>query len=308
MKKSEPFLIDLSGAASGDRTPERLRDEYRFLANHVRHGVWRLDAYGRIVEVNRYLANWLGASPESLIGRRASEFIVVDGGRRAPKLMRTGRFDLDFRSIDGVLRQGEIESLELKTEAGTLIGVLQTVADRRDEAEIETRLVQEVQRMARLAGEDELTGLPNRRSFDLRLRDAVVRAGDQPFGIAVIDIDSFKSINDTLGHAAGDAALVAIAERIRQFVRDSDLVARTGGDEFVVLLQGVSESEGQDAVRRLILGLEFVADLGGEPYPLVASVGFAHSSRHLEDIMLRADRAMYAHKRRRARAPGLESA
>ena len=96
-----------------------------------------------------------------------------------------------------------------------------------------------------LATHDELTGLPNRLVFGQAVSDAV-KAGrryGQEFAVMFIDLDRFKIINDTLGHAAGDFLLTEIAKRLKQCVRESDVVARVGGDEFVILLREVSDAD-----------------------------------------------------------------
>ncbi|HYC02064.1 MAG TPA: diguanylate cyclase [Azospirillaceae bacterium] len=105
-------------------------------------------------------------------------------------------------------------------------------------------------RLERIAFEDALTGLPNRRMFNdavARLTSAAARRG-APLGLALIDVDRFKQVNDTLGHDAGDALLVEVANRLRAAMRGSDMVARLGGDEFAVLLPDLEAGEGVEVV------------------------------------------------------------
>ena len=113
-----------------------------------------------------------------------------------------------------------------------------------------TALKETQAQLDRLARADALTGLPNRRQFEERLYDAMARTrrSEIPLALMFLDIDRFKSINDALGHAAGDAVLKEFATRLRQQVRSTDIVARLAGDEFVILLEG---AERPDELRRL---------------------------------------------------------
>ena len=299
MKKNEPILIDMSGASSGHRPLDSLQQEYLFLAEQTRQGVWRLDAHGRIIEVNSQMAKWLDTVPSLLIGRRATEFLVTRDARRSPRLMRSGRFDAEFRTATRIDRLAEVHSLLLRNEHGAVIGALQLINDRTVSAVIEERLVNEVQRMAKLAGEDVVTELPNRRSFEIVLEDHIRGAASSPFGLLVIDLDQFKEINDEFGHAVGDEALVQFAKHLRSLLRETDYVARLGGDEFAAILSDVDEASVMQTVRRLRSSIRMSLPVGEETIELQASIGHAHSSKHLEEVVLRADRVMYADKQRR---------
>ena len=270
------------------------------MAEQSRHGVWRLDAYGRIVEVNSQMAEWLDTSGGMLLGRRATEFVVSPGARN-PRLMRSGKFDSEFRTATGIARPAEVHSLILRDEAGKPIGALQVIYDRVLSSEAESSLAKEVERMAKLAKEDPVTGLPNRRAFDSAFELAVAKAAEEQFGLIIIDLDRFKEINDTLGHAVGDKALAAFGEQLRASVRDVDMVARIGGDEFAVILGGSDVTATEEAALRISKRLNFTALLDGHAVDIHASCGTSHSTLHLEEMMLRADRAMYATKRRRSR-------
>jgi len=127
-----------------------------------------------------------------------------------------------------------------------------------------------------LATHDELTGLPNRRlygdCFDRALAQAA-RDGSG-FGFLVIDLNHFKLVNDTLGHQAGDDVLKAVSDRFRSVLRGSDTLARTGGDEFTVILNGIRSLEGANAIGdALRKSLEVPIMLRGGPYQASASVG-----------------------------------
>ncbi|MDQ3768774.1 MAG: EAL domain-containing protein, partial [Actinomycetota bacterium] len=151
---------------------------------------------------------------------------------------------------------------------------------------------------------DPLTGMPNRELLGRRLSEALAAAGGAPgtVGVLFCDLDGFKVVNDSLGHAAGDRLLVSVAGRFAQHVRGTDLAARLGGDEFAVLVPQVSEPEALEALaRRLLDGLSepFVVDR--RRLIVTASVGIATNAEGGEqpgDLLRDADLAMYAAKRR----------
>lgn len=146
---------------------------------------------------------------------------------------------------------------------------------------------------------DPLTGLRNRRGLDRAL--ARLAASGQPFGLIHIDLDHFKRINDTLGHAAGDRVLAEVAARLKRAVRDADGVARLGGDEFVVLLPGLrGRARAGRVARRLLRDLERPLPLLPPAAPLSASLGVAlwdgAGPAGAEALLLAADRALYRSK------------
>ncbi|MGL6208327.1 MAG: diguanylate cyclase domain-containing protein [Paracoccaceae bacterium] len=153
---------------------------------------------------------------------------------------------------------------------------------------------------------DPLTGLGNRRALDLGLSD-VAKSGTS-FGLMHIDLDYFKQVNDTLGHAAGDHVLRQVAAILRESSRGGDIVARVGGDEFVLILQGLADPRILGMVaRRIIDRLTQPIDFEGRPCRISASIGVTISTFYNppepEQMMLDADEATYASKRAgRARA------
>jgi diguanylate cyclase (GGDEF)-like protein len=149
---------------------------------------------------------------------------------------------------------------------------------------------------------DPLTGLPNRRMLMIRLEEAQKRSrrNETVMVVAVIDLDGFKAVNDHSGHLAGDEILVSAAGRIRDHVRDTDFVARTGGDEFVVLLENVGSCEEAESILERI-GRAVLLETGGpEPLRISASIGATICSTdrlEVEVLLRRADEAMYSSKK-----------
>lgn len=151
---------------------------------------------------------------------------------------------------------------------------------------------------------DALTGLANRRALDTELaRECQLAArGGRPFALMHLDLDFFKTVNDTLGHAAGDHVLTRVADMLRAETRKTDTAARVGGDEFVIILRG--ESAGESARRmaeRIIRELERPILYGGEPCHISGSIGVVLSSAYdmpvPETLQADADEATYAAKR-----------
>ena len=148
------------------------------------------------------------------------------------------------------------------------------------------------------ANHDALTGLPNRAYFHKRLQTALSRPGDRPVAVALIDLDDFKEVNDTLGHEIGDLLLIAVAQRLNACVRVEDTVARLGGDEFVVVLDDADPAAADLAAERMIEALRQPVVAGGHELPIRASIGIADGRSGDESSLLlrHADIAMYAAK------------
>jgi diguanylate cyclase (GGDEF)-like protein len=159
----------------------------------------------------------------------------------------------------------------------------------------------------RLAQHDPLTGLPNRalnlRRFDELLKGLRSAHGKlrQEFMVFCLDLDGFKEINDSLGHAAGDAVLVEVAHRLRNSVRSPDFISRIGGDEFVILLPAISSEDAKRTAERIIASVAQPLDLGlPAPVHIGISIGSAcapDDGETAEELLQSADRALYEAKR-----------
>jgi diguanylate cyclase len=156
--------------------------------------------------------------------------------------------------------------------------------------------------LAHQAQHDVLTGMPNRALFEDRLKQALTLAlrHQRTLAVVFIDLDGFKTVNDTLGHAAGDDVLRVLAGRLQRALRDGDTVARMGGDEFMVLLTDLRGAhDALQTAQRLLSVMALEVHLGGEPVHLTASVGLAVSTLSTLDAALlkrQADLAMYQAK------------
>lgn len=159
-------------------------------------------------------------------------------------------------------------------------------------------------RLEHAAATDFLTNLPNRRSVTVRGSEMFVQAAASRdgFAVAVIDIDSFKSINDKYGHEAGDHALVHVANHLRQEIRSADMVARSGGEEFTVLFSCMDAARALAAAERMRVSIEDGRFKWlDENIRITVSAGIStrqHSDKDFEDILRRADKALYLAKSR----------
>jgi len=199
-----------------------------------------------------------------------------------------------------------------RKKSGELFPALLTVSAIDDEATGERytldlfidldRLHEGRDRLGFLVNHDALTELPNRRLFwdrlDIVLKHARRYEGVR-FSLLFIDLDNFKLVNDTLGHTAGDGLLVRVAEALQDCLRDADTVARVGGDEFMILLDGDVRGEGGEALRRIWGALDPIWDSLPEPIPVGASFGlavFPDDGHDAESLYAVADQRMYVAK------------
>jgi diguanylate cyclase (GGDEF)-like protein len=158
------------------------------------------------------------------------------------------------------------------------------------------------ERLTYLAQYDHLTGLVNRSLFRDRLIQAMARSKrlQQPIGLMLLDLDRFKSVNDTMGHDMGDELLKAVAERLKSCVREVDTVARMGGDEFTIILEGLASESGIAVVaKRITESISSTFELKGRCVSIGVSIGitvYPHDDHGVDELLKHADAAMYRSK------------
>lgn len=158
------------------------------------------------------------------------------------------------------------------------------------------------ERLTYLAQYDHLTGLVNRSLFRDRLIQAMARSKrlQQPIGLMLLDLDRFKAVNDTLGHDIGDELLKAVSERLKSCVREVDTVARMGGDEFTIILEGVpSEASIVVVAKRIAESISSAFELKGHRVSIGVSIGitvYPHDDQGIDELLKHADEAMYRAK------------
>ncbi|WP_199510091.1 putative bifunctional diguanylate cyclase/phosphodiesterase [Nucisporomicrobium flavum] len=271
----------------------RSENQLRLITDSVSDLIAVVDAEGRFGYASPSHERELGLVPQALLGTAVIDLVhTADRPALAAALARPS----DAAKVEYRLGIGEdswvwVESaLRPVPDEGTLVLSSRVIDERR-------RLEDELRRRAT---HDPLTDLANRALVGERLDAALGRDGDDHVGLLFCDLDKFKDVNDRLGHEAGDELLVRVADRLRGCVRSVDLLARFGGDEFVVLLDGIADLDGvTDIGDRVVRALESPFWLHGEWVEVSASVGgvLGTRGRSQASAMLRdADAAMYAAK------------
>lgn len=250
---------------------------------------------------SRYYETWLGRPLSEITGHTVAEVLGPEAwaimGAKLEQAFAGERadYDLEFTDRTGTrhVRGSYVPDID---ESGQVVGVYTSSHDV-------TPLKEAEQALARLAQYDTLTGLPNRRRFDDGIAAALQRSRrtGTPIALLFLDIDGFKGINDTLGHAAGDDVLREFARRLSASVRSTDLVARLAGDEFVIVLEGIhGREECRFVARKIIAAMRGEFHAGATPLRVTTSIGIAlgqGASTTAEGLLKRADSALYAAKR-----------
>ncbi|WP_181885421.1 bifunctional diguanylate cyclase/phosphodiesterase [Trinickia dinghuensis] len=293
---------DITERRRFDETLARREREFRTLVEHSPDTVARYDKNLRRLYVNPTFAGLAAGGVEALLGKTPSEY---PGG---PSTV-VYEHELAQVFISGADRQFELRWLPAHGEQ--LCHLIRLTAELGPDGTVETVLavgrdITELhvsrEKIHRMAYFDALTGLPNRTSFNEKLRRLTsTEAQDRLTAVMMIDMDRFKSVNDTMGHAVGDELLREAAARLLSSVRPGDTVARFGGDEFAVLLPDVGNRRTIEQISATIikrLGERFVLD--GKEVFISCSLGislYPIDSADADDLLKYADSAMYLAKR-----------
>lgn len=306
------FLHDISSRVEAQVRLHRSEWRLRAITDHAPALIAHVGPDLRFSFVNEAFREWYGVDPASLLGSNLRDLVgaaafagMQDSIRDALAGQRVG-FDAHRVLDDGTLRHSHTTMIPDPESTAGLIGsdkagrgfhlLVHNVSAHRRLAHV----------LAEQALRDELTGLPNRAAWREELQRGLARASrlGTPAAVMFLDLDGFKSINDTHGHAAGDHVLKAFAALLRASLRASDLVARLSGDEFVVLLDRVADVEG-DPPRVAAKILQAARDgvmFNGVQLSIQPSIGIAIQRGpkfDAEALVRRADEAMYAAKRQK---------
>ena len=282
----------------------------RAILDCAEYAVIYTDAEGTIRVINPAAERLFGYRADELIDKATPQILHPD--ERAPDWTLDGRTiglislppdteshtaELDMRRSDGSLFPVSLSVSIVRDTHGQILGYLGIIADITQRVDDESRILH-------LAHYDNLTSLPNRSLLNRHLTDvlAAARARHRRVAVLVTDLDHFKYVNDTLGHPAGDQLLLAVAQRLRAGVRDGDLVARTGDDEFVIVLADLDETYlPEEAGERLLANVARPFELAGHQLTVTISVGIAlypHDGVDGDTLVKNADAAMYLAKER----------
>jgi len=276
---------------------------FRLTFSQAAVGIALLSRDGRFLRVNRKLSSIVGFSEIELLQRFYHQVTCPDELAEDRACMA--------RLVTGELRDFQRETRYVCKD-GSIVWVAINVSTMREAASGQLRLILAVEditrrkvaeeALLRMANHDALTGLPNRALLEDRLAHAVCKAqrSGRQVGVMFIDLDRFKHVNDSLGHEAGDQLIVEIARRLAGSLRESDTVARQGGDEFVVVLDDLAVPEDAALVAHKLLERLFqpLVLAGQEVFP-TGSIGIAMYPRDGHDsaaLLKAADSAMYRAK------------
>jgi diguanylate cyclase (GGDEF)-like protein/PAS domain S-box-containing protein len=304
LRDASGTMIQATGVAADITSRKHAEQELRLSAQafeSIADGIIVTDATRHIVSVNKSYTTITGFEPEELIGKR-------------PRVFQSGRHDTAFydemwerihsrghwrgemwsKRSDGEVFPEMVSISAVKDTAGRTthyVGVCTDISEvKRYEAELEHQ-----------ARHDALTELPNRLLFEERFGTALRQAqrGGATMAVLFIDVDKFKDVNDSLGHAAGDLLLVEWTRRLSAMMRKSDTVARFGGDEFAVLLEGVTRGDVEVIARKILEAMAAPFHISGHDLFVSASIGislFPDDGKDTATLLKNADTALYQAK------------
>jgi diguanylate cyclase (GGDEF)-like protein/PAS domain S-box-containing protein len=295
------FLARIDALLRLQKTQHLLRESHEIYLSILESsldGFMSLSPQGDIIEVNPAYCEMSGYTCKELIGMNISEIDAAEGVEdfinRIKGIFKKGHIQLEtrHRCKSGAFLEVEVSATYRDIAGGKMYTFFRDITERK-------RMHEDLQQIATT---DELTGLINRRHFMELAHNELRRAIrlHHSLSIALIDIDYFKQVNDTHGHAAGDRVLQILAQTVQKSIREIDVFARLGGDEFVLLLPGANGEQAYAVVERARLGLAAApVSLGGEKVVITISSGIASLASDedsFKKILGRADRAMYQSK------------
>ncbi|TAK66419.1 MAG: diguanylate cyclase [Betaproteobacteria bacterium] len=307
MLEGKPHLIAIAHDITVRKQAEQaLRDsaeELRLFADNVPAMTVSYDENLHCRFANKAFAEFFGFTVENILGKHLREVAGEDAYREIEghsiKVLQGHpvTYQRTRKLANGESRYLEVKVLPHTGDQGRVLGLFAVIIDIT-----EHKLAEE--RIWRVAHQDSLTGLPNRMLFNDRLDQAIslAKRDSRQFALLYLDLDRFKPVNDSLGHTAGDELLQAVAVRIRQQVRESDTVARVGGDEFTVILPDIAKREEAETVaKKIIAAVAAPFQLGSrtQSVGIGTSIGIAlypTDARDTDALVKAADAAMYRAK------------
>ncbi|MCA1855506.1 PAS domain S-box protein [Massilia oculi] len=291
---------DVTAMKESARRLEASERKLRTITDNLPVLIGYIDKDGRYLFANATYEDWFGLSSADIVGKTVREVMGEE-------------FDVHHQGVMQRNAMGETVSFEMKIPGATGIRIVEVtrIPDHVEGsyrgvyvlgADVSAARLHE-EELSRLARIDTLTGLPNRRAYQERLEAALQRARRSGQGVALmfLDVDHFKQVNDTLGHAAGDTVLQEFARRVKGAVRVTDTVCRLAGDEFTVILEGLKSSDEAVLVGdKIVKAFARPFDMGKTQRRVSTSIGIAFASAFpvaISALEETADRALYGAKR-----------
>lgn len=293
-------FIDISERKRAEEALRESEGRFRAMAEHSADWIWSVDILGRHTYSNQRGIDIIGYTVDAFLAINAASLVHPDDQALYHQTFqhavstRQGwqNIELRWRHLDGSYRTLESNASALFDEAGMLIGFQGVDRDITERRKAEARI-------EFLAHHDALTGLPNRVLLRDRFEHALTLAGRARSRVAMlfIDLDNFKVVNDTLGHAAGDELLKAVVQRLSNCTRDSDTISRQGGDEFILLLDNVPDQETVERIAiEILLQMAEPVKINGHDLNATCSIGvavFPMDGNDFDSLLKKADAAMY---------------
>ncbi len=293
-------FMDITELKEMEKALRQSENKYRTILEGIQEGYFEVDLAGNLTFFNDSMCRIVGCSQEELMGANHQQFVDQITSKKVyrafNKVFKTGKaiesFDWQIVGKNGAEKQVEASISLHKDSSGKPIGFTGIIRDISERKRME-------QKLNHMATHDALTGLPNRLMVSQMLNHAIHTAQryNRQLAVFFIDLDRFKSINDSLGHDVGDQVLREMAGRFQQSLRKVDVVARLGGDEFIILIEDIEEVKQIVALAQKILNkvMQPIV-LQDEECRITASIGISLYPRDGEDeqsLMKNADMAMY---------------
>lgn len=290
-----------------ERSLERSEERYRSVVTNLTEGIMVLGPQGKILTCNPSAQRILKINDPTMIGRRHRYFERIIGEDGSEIVLGDDPASSVFRTGTAIVNLSIGIELRDHSVAWLLVNVMPITDHNSDIISAvlisftDTTAFRETQRQLNyVATHDALTGLPNRHQLHQRLTHALTSAQGNKVAVIFLDLDRFKNVNDTAGHAAGDSLLRDVATRLNSCIRTSDMLARLGGDEFVIVAESFDSAQQlKELAERVLARMREPFSIDGNEYHLGTSIGisvFPHDATDGATLLRCADSAMYLAK------------